>query len=434
MKESDLLERYALALQLVPDTDVAGDLYMRARSQQAMLRLANRWRREQGLKPLSLPLEYPPLTEAEREHLFHLARRAARRRFLYAGGLAAGLLFLVLGALMPLQGLGSQGEAASPIFAARPIVEALHPRGYPVKVHQVEATPGSVTLWWSATGGKAREAAASLAPQLALDSAAGEWVEAAQNEVSAYRMNRVLGRSVFLTHPTMERHVLLRFGTPEERRAVAPMQLPLAWQPDPDSNARSIEVKQTTGHGPLQIEIDRVVLGHNYTLIRYRCITPGYTAPSPHALETSGRRLNRIGKLVPQEDGYLQATFSALPPDVTSLRLGFTPIYIAMPTLRYAVDEAERYSRSGDTATVVHEIGEIWGGAATGYFSDQAGLRYAATLSFQIEGTPARHRVMLRADGLPPEAEVTHFTVNDLREIHSILIPVDLPPVAVIEE
>jgi hypothetical protein len=72
-------------------------------------------------------------------------------------------------------------------------------------------------------------------------------------------------------------------------------------------------------------------------------------------------------------------------------------------------------------------VGEAWGGAARAYLTGSDGRRYPAAVSFHIEGTPARHRVRLRADAVPLEVEPVSFTLSGLKRIDTLTIPVDLP-------
>ncbi len=101
MNKHEVLRRYALALSLVSDPDVAGDLFMDARDEADLIRRANWWRFQQGLPQLSPEDSLPELDAAQAEHALHLARRSVARR--KAKGLAtAGALVAALLALMGL--------------------------------------------------------------------------------------------------------------------------------------------------------------------------------------------------------------------------------------------------------------------------------------------------------------------------------------------
>lgn len=430
MKESDLLERYALALQLVPDPDVAGDLFMQTRSEAALRARANRWREQQGLEPVTLPLPRRPLTAEEAEHALHLARRGIRRRRLFTGGAVAALLALVVGGLSLVPVVverPAQGLAADPVYATPPLQQVQHPEGYRVSIHKVEADPGSVTIWWSATGAGAVDAADTLKPFLMLDSGGSAWLSPNESQFAAPRRNRMIGLSTFHTFVTVEHQALLSFGEPAPDWPSVLLRLPLDRKID--EGARTIELSQgPVDYGPAMITLHSVVLGRNYTLVRYTTTVPRTTAPSLYSLRVGTTDLTRKGPVTTTPDGLQEVLFEALPQKVDRIYLGFTPISVSLPPRTYEVDQAEVFTRSGQTATAVNTLEDFaWGATAQGFFTGAGGERYPAELSFQVEGQPVKHRIMLRSESVSEEATIRSFTLTGLRYVFSAPVPVELP-------
>ncbi|MFZ5823663.1 MAG: hypothetical protein ACOY94_04930, partial [Bacillota bacterium] len=425
--ESTLLERYALALQLVPDADVAGDLFMSSADERSLLARANRWRVGRGLPALTMPVERRPLSPVEAEHALHLARRAARRRRLHLGGAVLGVFALLAAALWVRPAPPVEGLAADPVFAIPALQRIPHPDGYQVWVHRVEAHPGSVTLWWSALGPGARHAATSLEPRLMLDSVAPEWLSPEETETAASRTNRVVGRSTFPTIITIEQEAWLTVGQPAGDRADLVLRLPLGRTAD--ESARTVRLDQEIRQDMVTLRIDSVTLGRNYTQVRYASSTSIGRAPAPLTLRVGNARLTRKGPVVPVGNGMIEATFEALPHEVDRAYLTFSVVQYLLPPRSYPLPgTTEVYTRHGSVTTVVMALEDkSWAAAARGHFTGATGERYPATLSFQVEGNPARHRIMLRSEEIPADAELVSLTLEGLRQYISFHdIPLDL--------
>lgn len=424
-KEPDLLQRYALALQLVDDPDLAGDLFMQARTQEGLLHKANRWRGQQGLDPVPMPTLLRPLTPAEAEHGLHLARRAARRRSLHlSGAVVAMALSLLAGTMVSVESAPLDGLSADPAYKQPALEQVEHPKGYPVLIHQVEATPGQVTVWWSATGWQAGNAATTLQPRLQLENSSAKWVEPIGTELATPRRNRTLGRTTFPVFVTAESSALLAFGSGEEEIRV---KLHLGRQIE--ESAQTISVEKILIEGPLTIEVKELVRGPNYTLVRYtaRSSLVGAKPPILYSLTTGTRRLSLQGTEAVQEGGLRETLFEALPDDASEIGLAFSPVFVTEPSRVYRMNEAEHYSRNGDEVTVVHDVGEIMAGSAIGFFLGADRVLYPAQTSFQVQGTPSTYRVMLRSDAVPPDVELVSFSLQNLRKVYKLFIPVTLP-------
>lgn len=427
MKESRLLERYALALQLLPDADLAGDLFMATGDEGALLRRANRWRMGHGLPALAMPAERRPLTPTEAEHALHLARRAGRRRRLHLGAAALATVALLAAALLARPAPPVLGLAADPVFATPALQRIPHPDGYQVWIHRVEAHPGSVTLWWSALGRNAHRASTTLEPRLMLDSVAPEWLTPGENQTASSRANRVVGRSSFPAIITIEQEAWLTVGEAEGDRANLVLRLPLGRTVD--EAARTIHLDREIRQDTVTLRLHAITLGRNYTQLRYASSTSIGRAPAPLTLRVGDTRLNRKGPVVPAGDGQIEATFEALPHEVDRVYLTFSVVQYLLPPRTYPLPgTTEVYSRSGSIATVVLALEDrSWGAAARGYFTGAGGERYPASLSFQVEGDPPRHRIMLRSEEVPAEAALDSLTLEGLRQYISFYdIPIDL--------
>ena len=94
MDRETALHRYRLALGLVSDPTVAGELLTQARDQDHLRQLANRWRTQRGLEALTEDPPLPVLDEVDEGYALHLARQATLRR-------------RVSGALLVLGAIGS---------------------------------------------------------------------------------------------------------------------------------------------------------------------------------------------------------------------------------------------------------------------------------------------------------------------------------------
>lgn len=100
MDKQRLLQRYALALSLVPDADVAGDLFMDADDDADLIRRANRWRFQQGLTRVEPSFPLPQLEPAQVEHALHLGSRAVTRRRARTALTAAGVVAILVGLMV----------------------------------------------------------------------------------------------------------------------------------------------------------------------------------------------------------------------------------------------------------------------------------------------------------------------------------------------
>lgn len=203
----ELLERYRLALALIPDPNAAGDLFMAARNEAELRRRSARWLERQGLPPAAENLPLPELDADQREHALHLARRGAAHRrltlWLTAAVVVAGL---AAGALLLREALLSRLDT-HPAFAGQPISGARGMGDLTLAVYQAEVkvTPAErsafdleISLWWEVTGTGAADAYRRFRPQLYLLRGPGaDWLESTTTRHYSTRPDRILGVSRF---------------------------------------------------------------------------------------------------------------------------------------------------------------------------------------------------------------------------------------------
>ena len=146
------LQLYALALTLVPDESYASDLFMAARDEAHLRRLAAGWRQRHGLPPLADPPSPAELSDEQREYGLHLARRRDRRT-------KSRLVLAALTVVLVLAGVRILSQVPRPgVSLAAEQAKAKPPATFGLQVLRAEATPGAITVWWSYAGTGAAEA------------------------------------------------------------------------------------------------------------------------------------------------------------------------------------------------------------------------------------------------------------------------------------
>ncbi len=429
MKESDLLERYALALELVPDSDLAGDLFMESRDAASLLRRANRWRERNGLPPVAMPGAVRGLSEVEREHALHLARRGRGRRLLCGVGSLLAVALLVVAGLRLLPEVVRTGLAADPIFDEAPLERTVHPKGYRIAIHKVEADPGAVTVWWSASGLHPARAAQEIHPQLRLDSITSDWMRPAEQETGTLQ-GRLVARTRFETFVTVEREALLTFAEQVEDQPAWLLRLPFRRQVD--LSAHVIDMDLSSTNGPVTVHLHRLTLGRNYTQLRYSVRSDVGPPPTLYALQAGSTMLHRKGPIL-SDPTVMEVTFEALPREIDQVRLLFTPVFAPLPPRTYSLPDdpsIELYTRNDRVATIVLVVeNDTWGAAAFATVEGVDGVRYPAEeLSFQIEGEPPKNRVLVRAQNLPSGVALRSLRIDSLRQAVPVDMMLELPP------
>ncbi len=193
-------ELYALALALVPDPDVAGDLFLAARDEDDLRSRALRWREHNGFGPPPTPLVVHPLTPEQKDCALHLVgRRKRKRRAIW--GLTAGAVAvaMVAAGLLMLRNNSGYTLAADEAFTGKSVAVTDEAAGLQLSVYRVQATPGEITVWWAITGNDASGRVNDLQPELMTPSGVPRegWIKPDDVVTYALRRDRVLGRSTF---------------------------------------------------------------------------------------------------------------------------------------------------------------------------------------------------------------------------------------------
>ncbi len=239
----DILRRYQLALALVDDPDIAGDLFMASRSEAELRRRIDQWRRAQGLPPATGPQTLVPLDADQRQHALHLARRGALQQRLtrWLVGLAI-LVVLVGGGVLTYTALQPKLDS-DPAFAREPQWGSSPWRGLTLQIYQADlqvipvdgrVNDFTVSIWWEVTGPGASDAYREFVPQLAAEVLpesfrTGEWVDAATTQRFSVRPDRILGLSRFEARGyTLSTEPVFRLmeGRLAEPDFTTPLQLP----------------------------------------------------------------------------------------------------------------------------------------------------------------------------------------------------------------
>lgn len=278
-QEQDRL--YGLALRLVPDPDVAGDLFMDAQDEADLRRRASRWRKQHGLPegdPIA-DLAHVHLSEAEREHAAHLARRGGRRR--KARGMLAGLLAgaVALGALYALQPAlrAPSALAMAAQFEAQPVAATTAAGGVKYMVYRAEATPVTLTLWWAVEGPGADRLGPAVTPALLGHS--DQQVTPDTNEITVSSRSRVLGRSTF-DGAVRENVVRVAFTAPLPRGAGNSgwsLGVPVERVVDPGAREITVNRTLTVPYWGVDVRVLSVAEAPDYTLVRYKAEGADYT-------------------------------------------------------------------------------------------------------------------------------------------------------------
>ncbi|MFZ5818169.1 MAG: hypothetical protein ACOY93_23195 [Bacillota bacterium] len=316
MEEQAVLERYRLALALIPDEDAAGELFMRAPNEAALLRLAARWRERQGLEPLDPPALLPELDPFQVEHALHLHRRGRfRRRSLTALSLALPVAAV---AALALFWPGLQARQALPAaFQREPVQVAQLEQGLRLAVYQVLAEPGQVTVWWELAGRGSLDPGSRSEPILTLP-ALDQGLRPRQTEWTEAGRSRLLARSTYSLQVTTASSVLLRWALPGQP-AERVLELPL--QKAPVGEVR-IPVRQESS-GPYPVWVEAVGLSATATRVYYRAAEPpGGTPGVPSEIRVRSYRLRSVtGEM---GDGGLRVmVYPPIPDGATELTLHF---------------------------------------------------------------------------------------------------------------
>jgi len=399
LDRAEILQRYRLALALIPDLDIAGDLFMRARSEAELRRLAKRWREQHGLGELPPVLELPTLDPFQEEHALHLYRRGwARQRT--AWGLGVGLVLLLAVAL----GLWRlQVETIPPGYEGAPMATIALPDGLDLNVYQVEATPGQVAVWWELTGPRAEERAATLNPPLEIPSV--RFTIRQFSEWRAASRSKVYGRTTYDLFLTTAQEVTLFDTALPVTKRYRETVVPLHYVSD-----------------EYQIELVEVALGEESTRLRYRAETPPRgEAGYPLEIAVGPHSLRWIGEAVPVDDsGLMELTYNPIPYGLTHLSIAMNSPQRQIGPLVYDLPNPlvlSEFTRYGD------RIQAIYRPDGRGYprlrrgsmpiFVDTEGNRYEAAEN-PPQAWDGELKYSLVVENPPPDVEFVQLIIPDV--------------------
>lgn len=416
MDQEAILQRYRLALALVPDADVAGDLFMRARGESELLALARRWHRAQGQALEHRPL--PDLDEFQETHALHLHRRGeARRRSVRALGVALLLLPLIA---LSLGWAALSREAAVPsAFRQMPVRVVLLNQGLRLSIYEARVTPGKVTVWWELTGPEAERQ--YLLPALELPGLAQPiWPDA--TEQFPVRGKRVTARSTYSLHVTTASTIRLRYGGGGPTEWV--VECPLTGV----HGESEVLVQREVGAGPYPVHIEAILLSPHYTKVRYRApVPPGGQAAAPSELQVNNLRMIPVTPPAPLPDSDLmEAVFAEVPNGVTRLTLLLTPPQEMVGPVVYplpAPDVVSGVTLLGDRAHVIYRPGRslrprIAPGSMP-HFTDRQGRRLE-TIEIPPQGWDGIIQYSLVVLDPPADFEFAILTIPSAQRIYPV--------------
>lgn len=360
------LRMYALALALVPDPDVAGDLFLSARDERDLRRRALAWRAGAGLPDPDPGAATPELTEIQLQHGLHLARRRELRRRAELTMVGLGILFgaaCLLFAAVSLRKPPPEGLAAAPVFAHGPMSTAVSTDGVHLRVYAVDANPDSLTAWWEVTGPGAARYRDTVRQIVARIGVTGDILYPHSVDVQPYGSDTLRGRSRYqVTRPYLGL-VTLRLDSFGQRPVGLSVQAPATRGLD-GTDVRTVQVGRTVRQGEHALTITSVSTSINYVLVRY--MVEGPIAPS------AGRQLLGAevdGAWLPWRDTWSdpragEAIFAPLPPEGRKLRVFFSPTgFVTAPlsvdeqgSIPAGIARLGKWRRDGTTAEAHLEI------------------------------------------------------------------------------
>ena len=409
MSEERLLQLYALALTMVPDENVAGDLFLQARDPQHLHRLAARWLRQNGLSVPPACLEPPMLNGAQVEEGLHLIRRRASRRRTGLGLLGTAVAMVAVMALLAFSPLTPRQSAFQPASLGQPVA-TLETEGARLDVYSVEATPGSITVTWSMSG---RDAWRLALPEMEI---AGRGHGPDNVEILANRGDFVAGRTVYQVVTAGWLNARLRVLDESKAQLKGSLALELRYVVDPAARTVPVTAALLDTHGELLGEVTGVSLAPTYTTVTYRPevgLTQGLTLLVDGQPVTAYGQLQGLGTPSDSERVYV---FDPVAPGTTSLDIAL----IRQVTERRLRDQSG-WEQVGTTVTAVIDVEADAVSEVQAFFVDNRGTRYPArTLVEKAENGLVG--LMLTAAGVSSDVHVRALEVK--LQIMSLSLPV----------
>lgn len=436
--ETELLRRYALALALVPDADVAGDLFMDAKDEHDLRRRALAWRRTQGFPELTEDPPLPALSADDQEYALHLARRGRKRRVLRRIGLAGAAvvvaaLLLVGGRWFAIPGLAPAvpAWASDGLFAGKAAATATQNQ-VTLSVYRVDATPGKITVWWQATGAGTVKNWKSLRPVAALSGGAGDdGVQPESSETVLVNHEKVIGRSTYRLFTIGAADALVRLDNVGSRRVGAQVSVPIS-RADVDPEARTYKIPVPPGYQGDSLP-ESVAVGPNYVALTsstYGQRVPDTRFPRMWAGDKPLRYLASERRSAGKHVDYYEAP----PQGATSLHIQWEQELLKVDT--YTLDlpgelrEGLHAEQQGTDPVVVFSFSPVstvgFGLPATA--EDESGKRYDLEMlprPPQQPGTPVS-KFLLRAKDAPAGTRLVRVSFQRYQLVMAPQFDIDL--------
>jgi hypothetical protein len=412
------LQRYALALSLVADPDVAGDLFMDARDEADLIRRAARWREARGEGPVAAGAPLPLLTPDQEEHALHLARRATlRRRSRRVIGIAgAALAVLAAGAL--LLRLPAAPVRAKPKPAPAPQSQTVDSGGLHLAAYQVEVTPGTVTVTWGARWDGPEQPV--WRPALVVGSLQPQRVRPLDTEFLGASSGEVRARSTFRAVADPGAVIWLVLETPDDRDIV--LSGLAATESGVLPSRETLPVGQHLSVGPdRDVLIETVTLTSEYTEVRYALPDALAGAGWPHAevelvLQAGGQTLRGYGVRDLSANGSPEPERTEYFPPLAAVSAFRIVARVHPPADQsrfvYRFEDTGAISEWHRTTTglVVTVAGIRTMAPAGGFVTDAAGGQYAVDFDC-VSLVEGRLRRSVRVEGFPTDARPVTLTL-----------------------
>lgn len=414
------LELYALALALVPDETEAGDIFMAARDEDHLCRLAAQWRERHGLPYLANPPSQPTLTEDQTAYGLHLVRRRERRRRSGLVLAALAVVLLIVGvrtfAHVPMPGISPQSDRAA---KAGPTQAADEVKPLALEVLRTEATPGGVTVSWKYTGAQGDLPVLILGDSTIVP----DRVESRRGSSSGW----FEGSSTYTVVTAGQRSARLEIrqrGTDGPLVASEPFELTRVV----DLAARVIERETVLlNYGGMPVgKVTEVVLGANYTMLKYWG-TAAVAKDDTLEVKADGVPLEAYGDLKPIQylsDGQ-QLVFGPVPPGTRTLVV--TPRESATFTgVGTAITPGnDEVTWNGGEVKVVVEFPLAWAGPWERAELLDEHRSYQATVR-ELERTRNGILMEFRSDQVPSGATLLFASVRSDRRPPGIPVTIEL--------
>lgn len=437
MDEHDVYAGYALALALIPEANVAGDLLAAARDAADLRRRLDGWRRANRLPPAPLQPELPALAAEQCAHALHLWRKAQRRRQLRPALSAAGGALLVAALVLGSHSYLSYRASlpGDPVYGGQPVAAA-ESATVQFTVYRAEATPTRVTVWWAVSGAGARAYAGGEGPQLynLFTGRFGRRRQAADSKTVVLRDGRVLGKSSYPAQGLLWSEAMLGLRAPSDKEPPLRLDFPVTEQDDPGT--RVLTPRQTVQGEGWSATLEQVRVAPGYVAVRSRIEGhPGWSTLHRLELQVDGKPLvlDEIQSATRSDVNFRQSLFPPLPSGASHLQVRY--LLGQVQQIDYdlrdpPVRKTERTSAEF-TATVALPAGQV---VPTGVRSAPLALFLAPRrrsypsdrMAFAPDPADPRQTLYTFTARLPQQVEPTTLRLQAIVTVPGGALPVDL--------